>query len=120
MLFQVHIHYQRTVDFLPSRKLFQVCLLLEHLHFVHHIGRQVFEGYPRVSLEEVLAVDEQVADSAPVYDDHAVVLQLRSRQLFDERIEHGALRKLEGVGIIYDGVPLHHHLDFSGRHHSLS
>ena len=119
LLLEVHVHHQRAVGFLPSRKLFQIRLLLEHLYLVHHVGRQVLEGDFRVTPEEVLAVDEQVADDPAVHGDHAVVLQLGPRQLFDERVEHGALRQLEGVGVVYDGVPLHHHLDFRGRHHGL-
>lgn len=74
------------------------------------VGGQVLKSHFGITLEEVLAVDEQFVDLAAVHLYHAVRRDRGARELAHEGVEHRAFAELEGSGVKHHRVALHHHL----------
>ncbi len=79
------------------------------LYALHHIGRQVFEGYVGIAVKEVLSVDQQIAHAIAVDRDDAAGIQFHAGQTGYQLVEHGAFGEVEGIGVVHNGVALHHH-----------
>ena len=82
--------------------------------------RQIVEHYLVVALEEVLAVEREVVNLFAIHIDVAIALDLGSRQLAHEGIEHRAVGHVEGAGIIHECVATIGELHLGARnHHSI-
>ena len=87
--FQTYIHYQLLVVLadLHAGGLLLFCLTTKNLNLIDHVGGQVLQGYGRVSLEEVLAVDQQRLHEFAVHV-YLVIPYLRSWQLPNQSVKH--------------------------------
>ena len=94
-------------------------LLVIDLHVLHCVVRQVLQHHLVLALEEVGTVQRQVLYLLAIDEYLAVVLQFHTWQLLDESVEHRALRNVEGIGIIDNGIALIYHLHLRGLHHHL-
>ena len=54
-----------------------------------------------------------------VHRDLPILRQRHAGQLSYERIKHGTLGEIEGIGIVDNGIAVHHHLYFRGLHQHL-
>ena len=94
--------------------------IVVHLYLLHRVGRQVAQGHLRVAREELAAAHEQPADELAVVGDASALADAHAGQGLDQAGEHVAVRHLQGVGVVLDGVALHHHEDARGPHHGLA
>ena len=119
LFLQVHVHDIGLVAQFLVQALAQHARLFIYLHVFHHVGRQVVEHDLAILGKEVLAVEQQALYILAVDIDAAVVLELHTRHLADEAVEHAALRELKGIGIKHQRVALVVELDLGGLHHHI-
>ena len=96
--------------------------LLDHLNLVDYLCRNVLGGKLRVIKEELLPVDHDLRDSLTVGSDGTVRVNLDSRKLLEELLEHVVVSCLERRGAVFDGILLDYNrisygLDSSGLKH---
>ena len=87
-----------------------------HLYLIHGVGGQILKSLFGVTLKEVAAVNEQRTHRLAVHLNHAFIIECGARHLPYKGIEHAALREFKGIGIVHDGVAVHHHLYLGGLH----
>ena len=92
-----------------------VALLVVGFQLLNHLGRQILRGHLIVSLEEVLALHQNLAHGLPVDLDVAVVVNLGSRKLLYQFLQRGAFGHTESIRVIYKGIGLHLHLGELGH-----
>ena len=102
--FQVDVHHEVLGLDLAAQSLALLGALVIHLDVFHGEIRQVFQHHLVLSLEEVLAVEQQVVNLLAVDVYVAVVLELHPRHLADEPVEHRTLGEVERRGVVDDGV----------------
>ena len=90
-------------------------LLLIYFNVSNRVVRQVIEHHLVLAAEEVVAVERQEIHLSPMHIDLAVLVQLYTRHLADEGIEHRAFWHVEGVGIVDKRVASINHLHLCGR-----
>ena len=117
--FQRHVHRVFTLFDITSQQTALVGLCFEHLDFLDRVVGQVVEHDTVASTEEVLAVEREVVNLAPVDEDLSVALQLHARQLLDESVEHRTFRHIERIGIIHHRVAAIGNLHLGGSHSHL-
>ena len=113
-LLQHHVHCIFLILYVTPQKLALWCPLIKYLHVLHRIVWQVLKHNLVLALEEVSTIQRQVLNLLAVDEYFAIILQLHTRQLFDESVEHGTLRHIEGIGIEDNGIALIHHLYLRG------
>ena len=86
------------------------------LDFVHRVSGQILDRHLGAAREEVLAVHEQAVHPAAVHRDDPVFFQFHAGQHGDELVEHRPFGQLEGVGVVDERVPFHHHHQLRGLH----
>ena len=101
---QVDVHHEVLGLDLAAQCLALLGALVIHLDVFHGEIRQVFQHHLVLSLEEVLAVEQQVVNLLAVDVYVAVVLELHPRHLADESVEHRTLGEVERRGVVDDGV----------------
>ena len=88
-----------------------------NLKVLHSIVRQIVEHNLVVALEEVFAVECEVVYLLAIHIDVAIALDLGSRQLAHEGVEHRTVGYVEGAGIIHECVATIGELNLGARNH---
>ena len=104
VLLQLYVHHQHLVANVFSHQFAQSSHFVVNPDVLHHIGGEVFEHDGAVFLEEILAVKQQTFHLFAVDEDASVILQLRARQLADERIQHRTFLQLESISVVDDRI----------------
>lgn len=87
-----------------------------HLHVFYHVSGQVVEHNLIVSLEKVLAIEQQTFHLFAIDQNAAIALQFYPGELTYQGIEHGAFLQLEGIGIEYECIALAVKFHLGSRH----
>ena len=112
--FQHNVHHVEFLLVVSAQPFAAVCRFVMNLHVLHCIGWQVVEQHPLVVFEKVFTVEQQFVYLLAVHQNPAVILQLHTVELADQRVKHRPFGQIECVGIIYDGVALDNHLNLGG------
>ena len=104
LAFQVDVHHIVFLLYVAADTFAQPGRLVVYLQVLHRIVGQVVEHELVLAAEEVLSVQEQVVDALSVDVDVAVLLQLGTRELSYQSVEHRTFGQVEGSGIVDDGV----------------
>ena len=102
--FEIHHFFPVRGD---ARKLLGITHLVDDLHLIDHLGRQVLEGHLRVVEEESLAADGDFLDGLAVVFHRAVAGNLHARHPLEQVFQHLVLPDDEGGGVEDDGVLPH-------------
>ena len=114
---QLHVHnVVFLLHFLAYKSAF-LCRLVVYLKVLYRVVRQIVEHNLVVALEEVLAVERKVVYLLAIYIDVAIALDLSSRQLAHEGVEHRTVGYVEGTGIIHECVATIGELNLGARNH---
>ena len=111
--------HEVVVAVVDSRQTAQVALLVVGLHLVDHIRRQILHHRIVVARHEVAPVHLKTLHVLAVDAHLAVVIDLRTWQRLDQRLDDRPLGHTIGVGIIHHRIVLDDHLGQVGRHHRL-
>ena len=85
---------------------FRVTLLVDDLHLVDDLGRQVLQGHRRIVGEEGLAAHGDARDGLAVILDGAVFRHLHAGHALEQVFQHGVLPELERGRVEDHGVLL--------------
>ena len=118
--FQNHVHHESAVIQIHLQSLAAFACLVVELHMLHGIARQIVQQYGIVAFEKVLSVEQYALHLLSVYKNTPIALQLHTGKLFHKRIQHRALRQVEGISIVDERVTLVVELYFCGRNGSFA
>ena len=107
---EAHVHDIVFVVHILAREFREFSRLVVDLYAADHISGQIVERGLDVSVEEILAADEQVVNALTVDFDFSIV-QFGPRKLLHEFSERFRLGQVKSIGIIYDCVAPVEHLD---------
>ena len=99
-----HVHHVVLALHIVAYALTLTSRLVVDLQLLHGEVRQVVEHHLVLATEEVLAVEQQIVHLSPVDIDVAILLQLSTRHLTDESVEHRSVGQVEGRCIVDNGV----------------
>ena len=116
---QVHVHHEAAGLYVVAQHFTFISLLLIDFQVFHRIVRQVLHQHLVVAPEEGARTEQQFVHFSAVHENLPGIVQRHARKLPDEGVEHGAVRQLEGVGVVDQRVALVVHLHLGGRHFHL-
>ena len=114
-LLEFQVHHLLAVG-RNARELLGIAHLVDDLHLVHHLGRQVLEGHLRIVEEEGLAAHRDLLDGFAVVFHRAVFRNLHAWHPLEQILEHLVLPHLERSGIEDNGILLDLDRVTDGRH----
>ena len=112
------LHCRQSI--VDARHAGQVALLVVGFHLVHHIRGQVFHHGIVVARHEVAAVHLEFLHTLAVDSHRAAVVDLRSWQHLDQRLNDRPIGHPEGIGIVNHRIVFDNHLRNIGCHHGLA
>ena len=111
--------HEVVVAVVNTRQARQVALLVVSLYLVYHVRRQVLHHRTVVARHEVTPVHLKALHVLAVDADFAVIVNLRTRQSLNQRLDDRTLGHSVGIGIIHHRVVLDNHLLHRFGHHDL-
>ena len=114
------LEHKVVVAIINARQARQVAFLVVGFHLVNHIRRQILHYRLIVARHEVATVHLETFHLLAIDGDATVVVNLRTRQHFDERLYDRTFRHAKRIGIKNHCIILHNHLRHIGCHHSLA
>ena len=114
------LEHEIVIAIVDARHAGQVALLVVGFHLVHHIRGQVFHHGIVVARHEVAAVHLEFLHTLAVDSHRAAVVDLRSWQHLDQRLNDRPLGHPEGIGIVNHRIVFDNHLRNIGCHHGLA
>ena len=118
LLFQGHVNHQSLVAHVAFHQPTVLSLLIIHTHFVHGIGRKVFQCFLCVAVKKVSSINQKRADCTSVHLNDTTIKR-NTRQLSDQSVEHWAFTQVESVSIIHHRIATHHHFYLCSLYYNL-
>ena len=116
LLLQVHVHHIAGSLHVIAQRLALVRAFVVGLDVLHRIVGQILQQYLPVATQEGTRPEQQLVHLAAVHVYLPFIGHLHPWQLPYQRIQHRTVGKVEGIGVVHDGVTPVVHLHPGGLH----